>query len=290
MQRLFAFIAIVFSIVIVSPVSAAEKSAVKTGFAFPSDGSAKILVFRPDVSVGEQSTGGLNEPNVEWTNTALELLSEEMTKAELTKEHKLIFLPEYSGEDGKLVNDYQNLFEAVTGAVVSHKLFPGNRLPTKKNVESLEWNMGTGTQKLAELGGGDYGLFFYTYDSYGSAGRKVAQVFGALLGAYVPSGVHIGYAGLVNLQTGDLVWINADLQMGGDVREPDGAKKRVSQLLEDFPVAAEGTEAGAVIKEAVETEVDEVLEPEPAVNTVSDAAETEESEVDEPAEVLEPAE
>jgi hypothetical protein len=51
----------------------------------------------------------------------------------------------------------------------------------------------------------------------------------------VSSGVHAGYAGLVDLRTGDLVWLNADLKMGGDVREADGASKRVVQLLEDFP-------------------------------------------------------
>ena len=52
------------------------------------------------------------------------------------------------------------------------------------------------------------------------------------------SGVHIGYAGLVDLETGDLVWLNADRKMGGDVRTGDGAVKRVTQLLEDFPGSA----------------------------------------------------
>ncbi|SIN94194.1 hypothetical protein SAMN02745824_2378 [Parasphingorhabdus marina DSM 22363] len=256
MHRLLALVAITFSIFVTSPVSAQEKSAAKEGFAFPSDGSATILVFRPDISVGEQSAGGLNEPNVEWTETARTLLTEELTKADVTSQHRFVFLPDYEGDDGKLVSDYRNLFKAVTGSVLTHKLFVGNRLPTKKKVDSLEYNMGNGTQKLAELGGGQYGLFFCTYDSYGSAGRKAAQavgMLGCLIGAcvIVPSGVHIGYAGLVDLETGDLVWVNADGSMGGDVRELEGAQKRVAQLLEDFPLPAEGTVGGAVIKTAV---------------------------------------
>ena len=40
---------------------------------------------------------------------------------------------------------------------------------------------------------------------------------------------------IVDLKTGDLVWLNADAAMGGDVRDPDGAQKRVGQLLEAFP-------------------------------------------------------
>ena len=49
------------------------------------------------------------------------------------------------------------------------------------------------------------------------------------------SGEHVGYAGLVDLETGNIVWLNADEKMGGDVRTEDGMQKRVAQLLEDFP-------------------------------------------------------
>ncbi|WOE76443.1 hypothetical protein [Alterisphingorhabdus coralli] len=231
---------------------AQEKSAVKEDFAFPSDGSAIILVFRPDISVGRQSTGGVNEPSVEWTETARRLLTNELINADVTKQHQFVFLPEYQGAEGELINDYQNLFQAVTFSVVQHKLFSGNRLPTKKRMSSLDWSLGEGTQQLADLGGGDYALFFYTYDSYGSAGRKAAQavgMLGCIIGVCVPisAGVHTGYAGLVDLKTGDLVWVNADLEMGGDVRELEGAQKRVAQLLEDFPLPAPGTEGDVTV-------------------------------------------
>ena len=79
-------------------------------------------------------------------------------------------------------------------------------------------------------------MFIYTHDAYGDAGRKVAQLLMAgLFGAYVPAGVHIGYAGLVDLETGDMVWLNADIQMGGDMRDAAGADKRVKELMRGFP-------------------------------------------------------
>ena len=56
------------------------------------------------------------------------------------------------------------------------------------------------------------------------------------------SGEHVGYAGLVDLRTGDLLWLNADAAMGGDVREIDGSQKRVRQLLEEFPGSDIGKE------------------------------------------------
>lgn len=60
-------------------------------------------------------------------------------------------------------------------------------------------------------------------------------MFAALARVPIAVGVHKGFAGLVDLHTGDLVWLNADMQMGGDVRDADGAQKRVGQLLAGFP-------------------------------------------------------
>jgi len=157
---------------------------------------------------------------------------------------RMVIAPELEGPQGTLLNDYTALFKAVAFAAFNHKMFPGNRLPTKKG--DFDWTLGSGAAQLKPLGG-DYGLFFYTYDSYGSTGRKVAQVLGVLLGAgLIPAGVHVGYAGLVDLTTGDLVYLNADLGIGGDPREPAGAEKRIAQLLEDFPKKATSATTGTV--------------------------------------------
>lgn len=213
---------------------AQEKSAMKPGFSFSASQPVKIVVFRPDVSVGSQSAGGLNEPNAEWTEQARKELVSSLESALKARSGDMRLMPELTGADALALANYRSLFKAVTGTVVSHRLFVGNRLPTK--LDKFDWSLGSGVSKLADAAGGaDYGLFFLTNDSYGSAGRKAAQLVGAMFGAYIPSGVHAGYAGLVDLKTGELVWINADMAMGGDVRTAEGAAKRVSQLLEDFP-------------------------------------------------------
>jgi len=230
---MIAFIWVVLVAAVATPAAAQEQSATREGFVLPSDGNFKIMVFRPDVSVGEQSTGGLNEPNADWTAAARDEIDKALRTQIAAMSGDIVPTPDLGEADAATVAEYQALFKAVTDAVLVHKLFPGNRLPTKK--DRFDWTLGEGAQKLSELTGGDYGLFLYTYDSYGSAGRKAAQVVGLLLGVGISSGVHIGYAGLVDLKTGDLVWINADARMGGDVRDAEGAQKRVSQLLEDFP-------------------------------------------------------
>ncbi|OYY70944.1 hypothetical protein [Sphingomonas sp. 28-63-12] len=217
------------------PALAQEKSAVKPGFAIPPDSAARIIVFRPSIVVGEQSTGGLFEPNADWTEQARLLIGAALRSAQTSIGNHLTDYGDPIGEDAVRVAAYQALFTTVAEAVIEFQFFPGNRLPTKKRDKGFDWTLGPEIRQLARAAEADYALFINTEDQFGSGGRKAAQVVGALVGIGIRSGVHKGYAGLVDLRTGDLVWLNADVQMGGDVRTPDGAAKRVAQLLEDFP-------------------------------------------------------
>src|SRR3546814_12110985 len=98
----------------------------------------------------------------------------------------------------------------------------------------------------------NYALFIYNKDAYGSTGRKLLQFTAALGGVSVKSGEHAGYAGLVDLKTGDLLWLNADGAMGGDGREVDGAERRVRQLLEGFPGDRKSVVSGQDVSVRVE--------------------------------------
>ena len=220
-----------------------QATAVKPGFVLPA-GEVWILVFRPDIAMGEQTTGGMNEPNADWTRTARANLIAALAKAPAMQGNRVVMAPDVQGPEGAMLGDYTALFKTVAQAAFSHKMFPGNRLPTKKS--DFDWTLGEGAAALKTLGG-DYGLFFLTNDSYGSTGRKVAQILGAVMGmGLMSSGVHIGYAGLVDLETGDLVWLNADTAMGGDPRDVLGADKRMAQLLADFPTKGQPGPTGTV--------------------------------------------
>jgi hypothetical protein len=213
--------------------AAQERSAIKPDFAFPTDRQPTIVVFRPEVQVGTLTAGGVDEPNADWTGSARNLIEEAMRRNDTVSGAKIVFAADPEGDDGAYLAEYRALFRAVAQSIQIHKLFVGQRLPTKR--ETFDWTLGEGTQRIAQMTGADYALFFFTHDAYGSAGRKTAQIFGAMLGVAIIPGVHIGYAGLVDLKSGDVIWFNADPQMGGDVRTAEGADKRVGQLLDGFP-------------------------------------------------------
>lgn len=214
-----------------------ENALARPGFAFPADRPVRIVMFRPDVQVGAQSTGGIDQPDADWTATARVNIARALADAWSAPAMRLIDMPDPAdAADAALLADYRTLFRIVVRTVFEARLFAGNRLPTKE--ARFDWTLGPGMARLGALGGGDYGLFVYSYDSYGSRGRKAAQIVGLMTGVGLTSGTHVGYAGLVDLTTGDLVWINADVSMGGDVRRADGAARRVAQLLQGFPTRA----------------------------------------------------
>ncbi|BCA58067.1 hypothetical protein [Sphingomonas sp. HMP6] len=185
--------------------------------------------------MGAQSTGGSFEPNADWTAQAKDNLGVALAAAQTKLGNEVIVAEEPVGQSAQVMADYRALFAVLAQSVITYQFFPGNRLPTKKRKGAFEWTLGPGVAEIAGGSGADYALFLTNDDEYGSTGRKMLQVFAAMGGVSVISGNHKGFAGLVDLRTGDLVWLNADLQMGGDVRTPEGAQKRVSQLLEDFP-------------------------------------------------------
>ena len=220
----------------------------RQGFALPPQSGKTILVLRHSVRVAEQSTGGMAEPRAEWTDQARRHIDAALVELQRQLGNRVIAAPEAYGEDARLVAEHQALFAAVSRAVIEYQFFVGNRLPTKKRdnkAGQFDWSLGPDVAKLPGADQADYALFLYTDDQYGSTGRKMLQIVGLVAGVGFTSGVHAGYAGLVDLRTGDLLWLNADFQMGGDVREADGAMKRVRQLLEDFPGSTIAKEAAA---------------------------------------------
>jgi|TARA_Y100001001_G_C8005217_1_gene307774 hypothetical protein len=248
MKSVLTWIAAALALVtfISTPTMAQERTAVKQGFELAPNSGKRILVFRPSVSVGAQSTGGMFEPNAEWTDQAKSNIQAALEEMQARLGNEVIVAPDAYGDDALIVQEHMALFAAVSQAVIEYQFFVGNRLPTKKRDNKddvFDWSLGEGVSKLPGADQADYGLFIYNKDAYGSTGRKILQVV-ALLGPgiAVKSGEHVGYAGLVDLRTGDLVWLNADGAMGGDVREVDGSKKRVSQLLEEFPGSDIGKE------------------------------------------------
>jgi hypothetical protein len=90
-------------------------------------------------------------------------------------------------------------------------------------------------QPLQAKLGARYGLFVWIRDSYASAERKAAMVALALLGVGISGGIQVGYATLVDLETGQVLWFNRLARGSGDLREPASAAETIDSLIRGFP-------------------------------------------------------
>lgn len=208
-------------------------SLTKPGFRFPAEAPIKILLVRADIKVVEQTAAGLRQPSADLTLLARENLKKALTRRLNQQNIAPVNLPETPASDAAFVADYQSLLKTVVDTVIKHRLLSTDLLPTKTG--QLGWSLGNSGTRLIEMSGADYALFIHMYDTLDAPGRQSAANVAGIMGRSVSAELHSGYAGLVDLRTGDLVWMNINLKMKGDVRQADGADRRIVQLLERFP-------------------------------------------------------
>ena len=211
----------------------------------PPTGDYKLLVMRPDVSVGSVTTGGMVEPRADWTEAARANLLAALKAQQAGRGGNVLVLERRDalpGVDTETIAELERLHYAVGSSIALHK-YSGAYLPTKRG-KGLDWTLGEDAVALGRKSGMDYALFLYAEDSFASTGRVALQVLGiagCAVGFCAPNiggGGQFAYASLVDLRTGEVVWFNV-LQTGtqiaginiGDIRKPEGAATMVERLL-----------------------------------------------------------
>jgi hypothetical protein len=206
----------------------------------PAPGPYKILLMKPDIEVGLLTAGGLVEPNKDWTDKARTGVFAALEKNNAGRGGAMLRFTEIESTDEQkqLNNDLENLHRAVAQSIARHKYGLEN-LPTKK--DKFDWTLGTPAQQLGTQSTADYALFLYGRDSFSSGGRMAVQMMGMLgcaVGAciVVGGGQQFGYASLVELKSGNVVWFNILGKASGDMRTPEGAQAMVDSLLKTMPL------------------------------------------------------
>lgn len=209
--------------------SGAHAQAVKASGFERLDPAARIVLMPLDVELYSISAGGVPEPQAQWTEAA----AEHIRAAIRLRESKWgQSVSQIDAHDPRVI-ELNHLHGAVAGAVAQHHYLPLLRLPTK--AERLDWELGSDTAWLRELTGADYALFVFVRDSYATAERKATIIVAALLGVGLGGGVQIGFASLVDLRQGQIVWFNRLVRASGDLREAQPAEESVAALLQAFP-------------------------------------------------------
>jgi hypothetical protein len=199
--------------------------------------STNVLLIEPDIILFELTAGGLEEPRADWTEAAKANVGKKLAQSLQKTGDKLIphQLPVNAPAKMNTQEQILKLHEVVGQTVLIHKYIPYYELPTKQGC--FDWGLGECVKSLKQETGADYALFVYLRDSYTSPGRAAFMVAAALLFGVVPQGgMQLGFASLVDLQTGQIVWFNRLVSPVGDLRTPEAAEKAIQELLANNPL------------------------------------------------------
>lgn len=198
----------------------------------------KLLLMPMDIQLSILTAGGVLEPEAEWTENATEYVKkavrEQMNRmnTDILYEsdiEEIVLRPEEKEKRLQLIK----LHETVGHSILLHQYNAYYQLPSKHG--SSDWSLGPECKFLKDKYGTDYALFVFLRDSYASGGRVAFAIAAAICGVGVPMGQQVGFASLVDLSTGQVVWFNLLVRGAGDLRTQEAAENSVKLLLSDFP-------------------------------------------------------
>jgi hypothetical protein len=194
--------------------------------------NARVLLMPSDIELYVISAGGVVEPRADWTQEANRHFRAALLIRKQALGSRVIEADEKQVDE---IAEINSLHAAVANAIALHHFGPDMmRLPTKEG--QLDWSLGDGVRAIRDKTGADYALFTWMRDSYASSERIAATVLLALVGiGMAPGGLQQGYASLVDLNTGRIVWFNRLFRTHGDLREAEKAAQTLDALLTDFP-------------------------------------------------------
>ena len=197
----------------------------------------RVLIMPTDIELSEVTAAGLLEPNAAWTATGRSNVDAALQNI-LQARNATVVRYDPVGAAAAAPDEAEaqllKLHSAVGFSILAHKYLPVLALPTKK--DKFDWSLGDGAKALRESKQADYALFVYFRDSFASSGRVAVIMVAAVLGVGVQGGSQSGFASLVDLRDGNVVWFNTLGSATGDLRKPDLARGATESLLNALPL------------------------------------------------------
>lgn len=192
---------------------------------------ARILLMKPDIECSALTASGIIEPNAAWTAQCQRSVQAALTRYMAENEAVLIIYDAAKLPSDKVsrYRELSKLYEAVGASMLMRSAFPTAK---SKN----DWTMGKGVRVMREDHNADYALFIFLRDQYETGGRLAMKLAVAVFGVATMPATQQGFAALVDLDTGDIVWFNRLFATTGDLREPEPARDAIDLLLAGSPI------------------------------------------------------
>lgn len=194
----------------------------------------KVVLLPPQVFVFELTAGGVPTRMADWETTARDNLT--TAAARLARESGLFEVvptPALAQRELDRLDAHIGLYDRVAHSVFVYGRGEQAAWAHKKN--EFDYTVGPGLAFLREQTGADAALIVLGSDFISSGGRKAAFIAGLALGIVMPLGQAFMTAGVVDLKTGDVLWMSFDGSSSMDSRTPSDVDDLMRALYQTWP-------------------------------------------------------
>jgi len=194
----------------------------------------KVVVLPVNIEVVEVTAGGVEETVPDWSKEASQSVLKALSAAIDKQGLKEIAAPRLSGASAANVDEHLALYKLVVNTAA--------RLGWKHKIKHFDYSIGPGLREVVDKAGADVAIMVYGRDYVSTAGRKARAVAGniPIVNIFTGPAPELGHSfihvGVVDLRTGDLLWMNSNVRKGStNLRDPDDAAKMVKTIFEWYP-------------------------------------------------------
>ena len=194
----------------------------------------KVVVLPVNIEVVEVSAGGVEEVVPDWSKEASQSVFKALSAAINKQGLKEVAAPHFSGDSAANVDEHVALYKLVVGTA--------SQLGWRHKIKHFDYSIGPGLRGVADNTGVDVAVMIYGRDYVSTAGRMARAVAGniPIVNIFTGPAPQLGHSyihvGVVDLKTGDLLWMNSNYREGStNLRDPDDAAKMVNTIFKWYP-------------------------------------------------------
>lgn len=187
----------------------------------------KVLMLPPDIKIYTISVGNMEEAPDATAKMTTETDAELRRALSSSQSFRLVTMPALSPDEQTTLKEHIALYKLVAQNAEKIDEIGGAWKPV---LENFDYSLGPGLRFLKQKSGADYALIVFGGDGESTGGNMVATF---LIGGR--TGRNFLFAGLVDLDTGNIVWLHHDTHDASDFTAKNNMDVYVDDLLNEYP-------------------------------------------------------
>lgn len=198
------------------------------------DAPRKLLILPSEISIYELSAGGVRQKVPELTREANRHADEALLAAIGARGDLVaVPMPKLTEEEQDEVDDLVATFDVVAGD--AYRNTRAGRVGWEDRVARFDYTLGYGLPWLKTRYGADALLATFGFDYQSTGGRKAMAFLGVLAGVVLPVGFAEVRTGIVDLESGEILWLHVEGTATGKLSDADAMRAIVDKSLASLP-------------------------------------------------------